>query len=181
MLLRDDRHLAYLADPSVIADLKLDSVQLEQLAKVRSFATVSDDDNLRVKEARERKLAINRILTPDQRLRLKQIATQLRGPSAILEMLISGELKLTEAQMTAIQGSILGHLLSKTDTPMGNIALKKIQETLDAIPSNSDSFGPDALMDAETKREVVSVILEQLTPEQRQAWSDSIGPKFVPQ
>ncbi len=181
MLLRDDRHLAYLADPSVIADLKLDSVQLEQLAKVRSFATVSDDDNLRVKEARERKLAINRILTPDQRLRLKQIATQLRGPSAILEMLISGELKLTEAQMTAIQGSILGHLLSKTDTPMGNIALKKIQETLDPIPSKSDSFGPDALMDAETKREVVSVILEQLTPEQRQAWSDSIGPKFVPQ
>lgn len=180
-LLRDDRHLAYLANPTVVADLKLDPIQMQQLSKVGSFVSESEDDDLRVKEAQERKLTVNRILTPNQRMRLKQIATQLRGPSAILELLISGDLKLTESQMSAIQSSIMGHLLSKTDTPMGTMAMKSLQESSNAVANKANSFGPDALMDAETKQEVVSVILEQLTAEQRQAWSKIIGPKFVPQ
>lgn len=179
-LLRDDRHLAYLANPTVVADLKLDPIQMEQLSKVGSFVSESEDDDLRVKEAQERKLTVNRILTPNQRMRLKQIATQLRGPSAILELLISGDLKLTESQMSAIQSSIMGHLLSKTDTPMGTMAMKTLQESSNAVANKGNSFGPDALMDAETKQEVVSVILEQLTPEQRQAWSNIIGPRFAP-
>ena len=180
MLMRDDRHLAYLADPAVLADLKLDPIQLEQLSNIGSFVSNSDDSDVRVEEARERKLAVNRILKPDQRTRLKQIATQLRGPSAILELLISGELKLTEAQMSMIQRSIMEHMFLKGGTTAGDTALR-MEDPSNAVSIKPASFTPDALMDAQTKQEVVNVILNQLTPEQHQAWSEIVGPQFQPQ
>jgi molybdopterin-guanine dinucleotide biosynthesis protein len=39
--------------------------------------------------------------------------------------------------------------------------------TEDADQTKHSSFGPDAVMDAETKQEIVLVILEQFTAEQR--------------
>lgn len=179
-LLRDDRHLSFLADPAVLADLQLDPAQRKQLSNIGSFVSDSDDNDLRVEEAQERKLAINRILAPEQRTRLRQIATQLQGPSAVLELLISGELKLSEPQMTTIQSSIMRHILSKGYAPTESIARTNPASDR-VIKSGPASFGPDAMMDAKTKQEIVSVILDYLTPEQRQIWSDTIGPKFEPQ
>ena len=180
MLLRDDRHLAYLADPAVLADLKLDPVQLEQLSKIGPFVSSSDDSDVRVEEAQQRRLAVNRILKPDQRTRLKQIATQLRGPSAILELLINGELKLSETQMSMIQSAIMEHMFAKGGASPEARALG-IQGPSNAVRNNPASLAPDDMMSAQTKQEVITVILEQLTPEQRQAWSDIVGPRFQPQ
>lgn len=180
MLLRDDRHLAYLADPAVQTNLKLDPIQTEQLSSFGSFVSDSNDSHVRVEEAQKRKLAINRILTPDQRKRLKQIAIQLRGPSAILELLISSELKLTESQLSMIQSAIMEHMFAKGVGSIGGEPTKN-QTTSSAVTSSSASFDPGAMMNAQTKREVVGVILDQLTPEQRQAWSDLIGQRFEPQ
>ena len=180
MLLRDDRHLAYLADPAVLADLKLDPVQLEQLSSIGSFVSNTDDSNVRVEQAQQRKLAVNRILKPDQRTRLKQIATQLRGPSAILELLITGDLKLTEEQMSMIQRAIMEHMFAKGGAPSEARELG-IQGPSKAGRNNPASLAPDDLMSAQTKQEVIAVILDQLTPEQRQAWSDIVGPRFQPE
>jgi hypothetical protein len=130
-----------------------------------------------VQEAQSRKLQVNHILTPDQRIRLRQIATQLRGPSAILESIISGDLKLSDSQMLAIQSAIMSHIIangSSIQRPESELDTKAD----DAMLLDSHTFGPDAMLDAKTKREIVDVILKLMTPEQRRDWGAITGPPF---
>ncbi len=153
-------------------------MQIEQLSNLGMFVSDTQDPAIRVDEARARQLAINRILSTDQRVRLKQIATQLQGPSAILELLISGQLKLTDSQLSAIQGAVMSHLLSQQENSLESVA-KATKDPSNKAPNQATSFGPDAMMNAETKQAVMSVILQHLTPEQRQAWIDLIGAQFT--
>lgn len=99
----------------------------------------------------------------------------------MLESLISGDLELTESQISSIQKSLFQFLSSNIGSISETVALSNAR-TADSESSlrRSGSFRPDDMLDATTKQELLDLMLQHLTPDQLRAWAKSAGPRFVP-
>jgi serine/threonine protein kinase len=109
--------LYLLCQPSVLHDLRLDD---EQRPKVKEFCTrvgkewldslgevgrlsPSERGRRAIKRARAYEAEVNRLLTPAQQTRLRQIGLQAEGPGAFGEPEVVAELKLTAKQRDKIR------------------------------------------------------------------------------
>jgi serine/threonine protein kinase len=180
-LLRDDRELMLLNDPAVLADLRLNEIQQDQLANLGPLLSTSSIEFDRVERAQARKTEIDKILTSMQRTRLRQIGLQLQGPSAMFESLISGDLELTESQISSIQRELFQFLSSNIGSISQSVAVSNAGTTDSESPfRRPGSFRPDEMLDANMKQELLDVMLQHLTPDQLRAWAKIAGPRFAP-
>ena len=101
------------AQKSVQADLKLKKPQIQQIqkvdAKMRKVAMEAMRAGPQAMAAtmgstlKDSEKELTDILVEEQMIRLKQIATQLQGPQAILDSEVSEKLQLTKEQSSKIQ------------------------------------------------------------------------------
>lgn len=167
-LRRDDRAFALLERKSVQEDLALTPEQYRSLFDDAAFQQMNPQTQP-LAMARQRRLLIARTLLPEQTQRLQQIALQLQGPSAILESIFTGSLNLSNAQATEIQKTFIDYLIANADSRPNEIQPSGLS------PS---SFRPDEWLDAEMRQELLQLVLERLTPEQAEAWSEIVGREF---
>jgi serine/threonine protein kinase len=115
-LLQGDRQTFLLVERDVLDDLKLSA---EQRARVKSLQkdiddchaalhesprpTAEENNQRMLSQAREHEAQIAVILTPEQQLRLRQIALQSQGPGAFRDTDIVKHLWLTEEQRARIR------------------------------------------------------------------------------
>jgi eukaryotic-like serine/threonine-protein kinase len=168
-VLREDRSLALLADTAVHADLGLNEAQIAQIQESGLFVDSGFSLN-RLATARARKEHSESVLTPAQLQRLKQIAVQVQGPSAVLEVMFSGDLDLSDAQASSIQSTFLEYLIANGSAAPSDMPTSEGQQTR--------PFRPDAWLDATMKKELMELVLEKLTPQQRETWSILVGPVY---
>ncbi|MFN3189983.1 MAG: serine/threonine protein kinase [Aureliella sp.] len=169
LLLREARQFSLLRDGAVRADLQLTDEQTLSLLQSSAFQSFLPSSNP-MEDARKRREQIEKVLTSGQRNRLAQIALQLQGPSAIIETMLSGKLDLTDEQAAGVQTTFLDYLISNAHARPTDVPVNDWEKT--------SSFRPDEWLDAEMKQELLKLVLERLTPEQRQIWSQITGPKF---
>jgi serine/threonine protein kinase len=231
--LQADRNLFLLRADSVLADLKLTDAQktdlaefqkqLEQNGKPGPGWEFSPDDRQRmIERARANETTIARILTPQQRVRLGQIALQCQGPIVFKAPETARLLGLSAEQkdrIRTIESQMMFRLFDPNrrrhdSRPFGGGPDRGGPEHFgpddrgpdrgprfegDGPPPpggpRSEPHGPDDGgrrpggrprsgevmpddLDA-TARDLMTQILEVLTPEQSQIWQTRIGPPFA--
>jgi serine/threonine protein kinase len=130
-----------------------------------------------------------RQLTPEQKVRLKQISLQLQGPPGLRDAVVAGKLKLSSEQFLAIQTDIVRFVTSNQAAISAEVVsprflAEQFPNFVEQVtnPSNSDSIqSPEDLISPQIKAALMEVILKRLTPEQLKRWEELAGPKFVGQ
>ena len=102
------------AQKSVQADLKLKKAQTQQVQKVDAKMRKAAMEAMRAgpqamaatmeSTLKDSEKELADILAEEQMTRLKQIATQLQGPQAVLDSEVSEKLQLTKEQASKVQG-----------------------------------------------------------------------------
>ena len=102
------------AQKSVQADLKLKRAQTQQIQKVDAKMRKAAMEAMRAgpqamaatmeSTLKDSEKELADILAEEQVTRLKQIATQLQGPQAVLDSEVSAKLQLTKEQASKVQG-----------------------------------------------------------------------------
>lgn len=169
VLRREDRAFSLLLQPRVQQELKLSADQQASLLSNPAFEQLNPQVQQTEQAVRQRHQIVDRVLSKEQRERLGQIALQVQGPSAILESIFTGSLNLSQAQATEIQQTFLDYLISNAHAKPSEI------EQTGLSPA---SFRPDEWLDDGMRRELMGLVLERLTPEQKEAWSKIVGPEF---
>jgi serine/threonine protein kinase len=117
-LLQGDGHLFLLEHKAVLDDLRAPAAQRQRIAELSSqlrqkraesfrefFRSTPEQRRRRsLEEARSNDKAVRAVLTGQQRLRLRQIALQVRGVAAFQEPEVALALKLTARQREALRG-----------------------------------------------------------------------------
>lgn len=168
MLRRDDRAIALLSQVRVQQELELTEQQLRDLSDSGAFKGMAARSQS-IEAIRERRRFAEEALQPEQQVRLRQVALQLQGPSAILESIFTGSLNLSQAQATEIQKTFLDYLINNAESPPSEIQPSGLS------PS---SFRPDEWLDEDMRRELMDLVLERLTPQQVEIWNQIVGPDF---
>jgi hypothetical protein len=117
-LIRDAQRHQLLMDRAVQEDMRLSSHQRVQLLAIfkknsgrqppHHLPGSDDRGPQQLSEMRDHETAIAAILTPEQLLRLGQIALQVRGPQAFREPQVVAKLFLTPEQQEAMRGIVKG-------------------------------------------------------------------------
>ncbi len=121
------------AQKSVQADLKLKKSQTQQVQKVEAKMRKAAVEAMRAgpqamaatmeSTLKDSEKELADILAEEQMSRLKQIATQLQGPQAVLDSEVSEKLQLTNEQASKVQG------LTRKDEKKLNTILTEEQRT----------------------------------------------------
>jgi hypothetical protein len=171
-LAASDELFQLLTQKAVQEDLHLAEARLKQIAQLvnrrqmelpRAFLSLPQAEwQARVDELMAEEKALLEGLEPGQVGRLRQIALQRRGPSALAESDVAEALQLTAEQKQAIQAVLAEPRNSRPD------------------PFRGRRFGFDPPHRFEEER-TQGQILALLTPEQRARWKEMIGEPFRPE
>lgn len=114
--------------------------------------------------------AVNKILTPKQAMRLRQIARQAAGPAAFSDPEIIDALSLTREQRDAIRG-IQSQFMRE--------GFRRQGPGRQPPPEQRRGPGPATGPAPSRPEDAVSQILSHLTPAQVQTWRDLTGEAFI--
>lgn len=174
MLVHSDRQLRILTNPMVQKDLGLTSDQINELEKSQHWTLQLGDVGF-LEQARQRESLFETVLTADQKGRLKQIDVQLKGPPGLHDMIVVGQMKLTSAQLQAIQSDIVQFLAK-------NLLRTSMVTPEDGLESTAGSQmdsiflrTPEDLISPQIKSKLMEIILERLTPDQLERWKELTG------
>ena len=181
-LVRGYRELILLQDQKVQSDLGLTREQLDLLVAPEPLDYQPGNREF-VEYALERERTATRVLSIEQRRRLKQIAIQRQGPPGLRDIVVSGELKLSPEQMNAIQSDIVAYVTQMqttgelADGMFSGIATEASTGPMDKLKqqANSTIRTPEDLMSPDLKSALLKVILKRLNPEQLARWKEMTG------
>jgi RNA polymerase sigma factor (sigma-70 family) len=196
--------LAPLTHPAVRRELKLSTIQLKKLKKLRAdqqkgmrrlFSSLRPDtffkepDALQKKWAelaREAEQAVAKILTAKQQKRLEEISLQQRGGFALTDPKVAEALKLTREQQQQIQTIQAG--LAKEVQQLGLKQMKRFMElgknpfdvgkAFDKMRKNQKAFQKLAKEVEKLSQAASEKLLGVLTKEQKTKWKELTGKPF---
>ena len=171
-VLQGDRHLVLLGEADVREDLRLARDQRERLddhlrhmnrqreESFPEFHKLAPDERSRrfLELARANDAGVGKILTPDQFRRLRQVALQLRGPSAFRDSTVIDTLKITPEQRERMRVVEIGEFPPKDGSRRG--------------PGGPPWRDPDP-------QAAVGRMLTALNPVQLAAWKELIGEPYT--
>jgi hypothetical protein len=162
--------LTLVAQRAVQSELKLDAAQLKKLSDANARQIIEMQRAGQQPEQRMKKMqelmesgnrAVEEVLKPEQRQRLREISWQLQGPLALTDPEVAKELGLSEEQQIQI-AAVKETVHAQMIPPMGK----------GGPPPNPDTMRKKL---AEVNKTAEGKIQQILTPEQQTRWKTLLG------
>ncbi|HEY8504103.1 MAG TPA: protein kinase [Gemmataceae bacterium] len=160
----------------------IDKIREKWHAAFRESGRASPEEweRVRLELAREQEAEVQRLLTPEQLIRFRQLAVQHRGPFAFTDPDVVAKLELTAEQRKRVR-EILNNQLGPVGprfAPPG-VGRGRRGRDDDRKSQNGGQAEPDwRVVRRQMQEKTLAEIEELLTPKQREIWEGLTGPRF---